>query len=122
MTVVLAVSYGGRQDLVNAARNLAQDIRDGRLSPEEIDEQLFDAYLDTAGIPDPDLLIRTSGETRISNFLLWQAAYAEFVFLEVLWPDFSAEHLRTALDEFSRRQRRFGLVGAQLEPGEGGDH
>ena len=122
LVLTLALSYGGRNELVWATRALAREAAAGRLDPDAIDESRLAAALDTAGLPDPDLLIRTSGETRISNFLLWQAAYAEFVFLEVLWPDFSAAHLRTALDEFSRRQRRFGLVGTQLEPGEGGGH
>jgi len=122
LVLTLALSYGGRNELVRATRALAREAAAGRLDPDAIDETMLAGALDTAGLPDPDLLIRTSGETRISNFLLWQAAYAEFVFLEVLWPDFSAAHLRTALDEFSRRQRRFGLVGAQLEPGEGGGH
>ncbi len=122
LVLTLALSYGGRNELVRATRALAREAVAGRLDPDAIDESRLAATLDTAGLPDPDLLIRTSGETRISNFLLWQAAYAEFVFLEVLWPDFSAAHLRTALDEFSRRQRRFGLVGTQLEPGEGGGH
>ena len=87
----------------------------GRLSPAAIDEQLFIAALDTGGMPDPDLLIRTSGEMRISNFLLWQLAYTELYFTEVLWPDFSNRELHQALGEFSRRQRRFGLTGAQVE-------
>jgi undecaprenyl diphosphate synthase len=100
--------------LVRAARTLAREVAAGRLDVEAIDEVTMSAALDTAGLPDPDLLIRTSGETRISNFLLWQAAYAEFVFLEVLWPDFSASHLKAALEEFGRRERRFGLTGAQL--------
>jgi undecaprenyl diphosphate synthase len=123
LVLTLALSYGGRNELVRAARSLAREAAAGRLDPEAIDESLLSSVLDTAGFPDPDLLIRTSGETRISNFLLWQAAYAEFVFLEVLWPDFSAAHLRAALGEFARRQRRFGLTAAQLADGlEGGSH
>jgi undecaprenyl diphosphate synthase len=93
---------------------LAREVVAGRLIPEAIDEECLARALDTVGLPDPDLLIRTSGETRLSNFLLWQAAYAEFVFLDVLWPDFSAKHLRAALAEFARRERRFGLTRAQL--------
>ena len=114
LVLTLALSYGGRNELVRATRSLAREVAAGRLIPEAIDEECLAKALDTAGLPDPDLLIRTSGETRLSNFLLWQAAYAEFVFLEVLWPDFSAKHLRAALAEFARRERRFGLTRAQL--------
>ena len=113
LVLTLALSYGGRNELVRTARSLAREVAAGRLAPEAIDEECLANALDTAGLPDPDLLIRTSGETRISNFLLWQAAYAEFVFVEVLWPDFSAKHLRAALAEFARRERRFGLTRAQ---------
>jgi undecaprenyl diphosphate synthase len=120
LVLTLALSYGGRNELVRATRILAREAAAGRLDPEAIDEACLAGALDTAGLPDPDLLIRTSGETRISNFLLWQAAYAEFVFLEVLWPDFSAQHLRAALAEYARRERRFGLTKAQLEPLRGG--
>jgi undecaprenyl diphosphate synthase len=115
LVLTLALSYGGRNELVRAARTLASEVAAGRLDPASIDEERLAGALDTAGFPDPDLLIRTSGEARISNFLLWQAAYAEFVFLDVLWPDFSAAHLRKALAEFSRRQRRFGLTASQLD-------
>lgn len=118
LVLTLALSYGGRNELVRATRTLAREVAAGHLDPETIDEALLAGALDTAGIPDPDLLIRTSGETRISNFLLWQAAYAEFVFLDVLWPDFSAAHLHKALGEFSRRERRFGLTASQIEAGE----
>ncbi len=117
LVLTLALSYGGRNELVRATRTLAREVATGRLDPEDIDETRLAEALDTAGLPDPDLLIRTSGETRISNFLLWQAAYAEFVFLDVLWPDFSAEHLHKALGEFSRRERRFGLTASQLDAG-----
>lgn len=110
MTVVLAVSYGGRQELVTAARNLAHDVRAGRLDPEEIDERLFDGYLDTAGIPDPDLLIRTSGEMRVSNFFLWQLAYCEIYITPILWPEFREKHFLDALRHYQQRQRRFGRV------------
>lgn len=122
LVLTLALSYGGRNELVRATRALAREVAAGRLDPDAIDEACLAGTLDTAGLPDPDLLIRTSGETRISNFLLWQAAYAEFVFLEVLWPDFSAVHLRSALAEYTRRERRFGLTRAQLDPGKGGGH
>jgi undecaprenyl diphosphate synthase len=121
LVLTLALSYGGRNELVRAARSLARAAAAGTLEPDAIDEACLAAVLDTAGLPDPDLMIRTSGETRLSNFLLWQAAYAEFVFLDVLWPDFSATDLRKALVEFSRRERRFGLTAAQLASTGGGD-
>ena len=119
MTLCLALSYGSRNELVRAMRKLGQQVADRRLAPDMIDEKMLDSQLDTAALPDPDLLIRTSGETRISNFLLWQLAYAELFFTEVLWPDFSAEHLRQAFTEFASRQRRFGLTGAQLQGDDG---
>ncbi len=97
-----------RAEIAKAARRAAEAVRDGRLDPAAIDEQGFAAMLSTCGIPDPDLLIRTSGEQRLSNFLLWQAAYAELVFLEVLWPDFDDTHFSAALAEYARRERRFG--------------
>lgn len=115
MVLTLALSYGARDELVRAARKLAFQVHRGSLDPEEIDEAAFAGALDTSGMPDPDLLIRTSGEMRISNFLLWQLAYTELYFSEVLWPDFDARELQTALQEFGRRQRRFGLTGAQIE-------
>ncbi len=108
LNVVVAMSYGGRAEILAAARRAAEAVRDGRLEPAALDEQAFGGLLYTAGIPDPDLMIRTSGEQRLSNFLLWQAAYAELVFLDVLWPDFSADHLAAALTTFARRERRFG--------------
>lgn len=104
----VALSYGSRAEIAAAARSLAEAVADGRLRPEQIDEAVVDRHLTTHGMPDPDLIIRTSGEQRLSNFLLWQAAYAELVFQDVLWPDFDASHLRQALDEFGRRERRFG--------------
>jgi undecaprenyl diphosphate synthase len=110
MTVVLAVSYGGREEIVRAARALARDVRAGRLDPEEVDEQVLGGYLTTTGIPDPDLLIRTSGEMRISNFFLWQSAYTEIYFTETLWPDFREPHFIDALKVYQRRERRFGRV------------
>jgi undecaprenyl diphosphate synthase len=112
LTLNLFISYGGRAELVEAARRLARDVADGRLSPEAIDEAAFGERLFTAGCPDPDLLIRTSGEQRISNFLLWQLAYTELVISPVLWPDFRREHLFDALHDFRRRDRRFGRVTA----------
>ena len=111
MTLVLALSYGGRQEIVAAARSLAADVAAGRLTPEQVDEDALSARLFTADIPDPDLIIRTSGEQRISNFLLWQCAYAELVFLDVLWPDFGRDDLETAIRAFHGRDRRFGASG-----------
>ena len=105
-----ALSYGGRQEIVAAARALAEDVVSGRVSPDDIDADSFANYLTTADIPDPDLLIRTSGEQRISNCLLWQIAYTELVFSDVLWPDFDREHLESAIEEFNGRERRFGAV------------
>jgi undecaprenyl diphosphate synthase len=115
MVLTLALSYGGRDELVRGMRRLATAVQDGTLAPTDIDEARIAAVLDTNGMPDPDLLIRTSGEMRISNFLLWQLAYAELYFTEVLWPDFDERELQCALDVYARRQRRFGLTGAQLE-------
>lgn len=111
MTLVLALSYGGRQELVLAARALARDVADGRLSAEDIDEDALGARLFTTDIPDPDVIIRTSGEKRISNFLLWQCAYAELVFVDTLWPDFDQADLEAALADFHGRERRYGGAG-----------
>ncbi|MBI1205881.1 MAG: isoprenyl transferase [Azospirillum sp.] len=108
LTLVVALSYGARQELVLAARRLAEQVAAGQLEPREIDESALAACLHTADIPDPDLLIRTSGEQRLSNFLLWQSAYAELVFLDTLWPDFSKRDLEDAIKEFHRRERRYG--------------
>jgi undecaprenyl diphosphate synthase len=124
MVLTLALSYGARNELVRAARYLAGEAIAGRMAPEDIDDRAVAGALDTADLPDPDLLIRTSGEMRISNFLLWQLAYTELYFSEVLWPDFDERELRRALKEYSRRQRRFGLTGEQVRtddrlPGEG---
>lgn len=104
----VAFNYGGRADLVDAARALAADVKAGRLSPEEIDDQALERRLSTGGLPAPDLVIRTSGEQRLSNFLLWESAYSEFVFLDVLWPDFTPTHLGEAIAEFHKRERRYG--------------
>jgi undecaprenyl diphosphate synthase len=109
MTLVLALSYGGRQEIVEAARRLAAEAASGRIDPAAIDEDALAGRLFTAGIPDPDLLIRTSGEKRISNFLLWQCAYAEMVFLDVLWPDFGRAEMEAAIRDFHGRERRYGL-------------
>jgi undecaprenyl diphosphate synthase len=108
--LTIAFNYGGRGELVRAARRLAREVAEGRLAPEDIDDARLAGALDTAGAPDPDVVIRTSGEHRISNFLLWQAAYAEFVFLDVLWPDFDKQHLDAALEIYKTRERRFGGV------------
>ncbi len=115
MTLVLAVAYGGRWDIVQAARRVAAKIRAGELAPEEIDESVLGRHLALSGLPPPDLLIRTGGERRISNFLLWDIAYTELFFTDVLWPDFAAADLDEALAFFRSRQRRFGRTGEQLE-------
>lgn len=111
LTLIIALSYGGRAEITEAARKLAQDAAVGRLRVEEIDEEHFSDLLYTHDIPDPDLVIRTSGEKRISNFLLWQSAYAELVFLDTLWPDFSRKEFEQALQEFGARERRYGTSG-----------
>lgn len=108
LTLVIALNYGGRQEIVDAARRLAMAAEAGRIEAARIDEDLFGQYLFTADLPDPDLLIRTSGEQRISNFLLWQMAYTEFVFVESLWPDFSREEFEKAIREYQGRERRYG--------------
>lgn len=108
--LTIAFSYGGRNEIARAAQKIAEEAAAGSLDPASVDEALYAQYLDTSDTPDPDLIIRTSGEKRISNFLLWQSAYAELVFLDVLWPDFSHEHMAAALDEFHRRERRYGKV------------
>jgi len=115
MVLTLALSYGARDEIVRAMRHLATEVKSGHIRPENVDEGLLAGFLDTRCLPDPDMLIRTSGEMRISNFLLWQLAYTELYFTEVLWPDFDAVELHRALDEFAGRQRRFGLTGAQIE-------
>ncbi len=111
LNLVVAISYGGRQEITAAARQLVREALDGCIEPDSIDENALNDRLATAGIPDPDLLIRTSGEQRISNFLLWQSAYAELVFVDTLWPDFSKSDLEDAVREFQRRERRFGATG-----------
>lgn len=113
MTLCLAVNYGGRTEIADAARRIAEAVRSGAIDPSSIDEDLFSSYLYTAGSPEPDLLIRTAGELRVSNFLLWQISYAEFYVTEVLWPDFRARHLHEAFLAFAARDRKFGgLPGA----------
>jgi undecaprenyl diphosphate synthase len=108
LNLTVALSYGARAEIAAAARRLAEAVRDGTLDPAQVDEDHVAGALATVGIPDPDLIIRTSGEQRLSNFLLWQGAYAELVFLDVLWPDFNAGHFAAALAEYARRERRFG--------------
>jgi undecaprenyl diphosphate synthase len=110
LTLVLALSYGGRDEIMRAAKQVAREAVAGSLDIDQLDNRSFSMFLDTGDIPEPDLLIRTSGEVRISNFLLWQAAYAELYFTDVLWPDFNAEELEKALDAYLCRKRRFGLV------------
>ena len=110
LQLTVALSYGGRSEIVDAVRGLAREVQDGKLQPEDIDETLVQRFLYTHDLPDPDLLIRTSGETRISNFLLWQLAYTELYFTPTLWPDFRRRELLLALLEFQRRERRFGRV------------
>jgi undecaprenyl diphosphate synthase len=108
LNLTLALSYGGRNAIAQAARQLAEQVKAGDLDPAMISEEYFASYLETVDIPDPDLLIRTSGEKRISNFMLWECAYSEFVFVDTLWPDFSREQLCDAIAEFGRRNRRYG--------------
>ncbi|MCJ9428753.1 isoprenyl transferase [Kordiimonas marina] len=108
MTLVIALSYGGRDEILDAVRSIAADVADGRMSIDDIDEARFQNSLATHDLPDPDLIIRTSGEQRLSNFLLWQAAYSEFLFLDLLWPDFTEETFASAMEEYQGRHRRFG--------------
>jgi undecaprenyl diphosphate synthase len=115
LTLIVAFNYGGRQEIAAAARALAQEVAAGRIEASDIDETVLARHLDTAGIPDPDLIIRTSGEQRLSNFLMWQAAYAEFVFLPMHWPDFDRQAFMAAMAEFSARERRFGGVPGQYQ-------
>ena len=115
MVLTLAIDYGGREELLEAARMMAQEVADGKLEPSAIDEEKLASSLNTSGMPDPDLVIRTSGEIRVSNFLLWQLAYAELLFTDVLWPDFTADQFEICVDDFSARQRRFGATAEQVE-------
>lgn len=115
MTLTLALSYGGREELAHAARAIAEKVKNGLILPENIDESTVNEHLYTAQIPEVDLLIRTSGEQRISNFLLWQMAYAELYFTNLHWPDFTEEHLDKALLDYTNRERRFGKTSEQLE-------
>ncbi|MGE8289548.1 MAG: polyprenyl diphosphate synthase [Stenotrophomonas sp.] len=117
MTLSIAASYGGRQDIAMAARRLAEQVAAGTLRPDQVDETLLGQHVALADMPPPDLFIRTGGDTRISNFLLWQLAYTELWFTEVLWPDFDAAILQQALDDYAGRERRFGLTSAQIAAG-----
>lgn len=110
LNFTIALNYGSRDEMTRAARKMAKDCAEGKLDPEQIDESVFESYLDTHGIPDPDLMIRTSGEQRLSNYLLWQLAYSEFYFTDVPWPDFTKEELAKAIEEYNHRHRRFGGV------------
>ena len=115
MTLNIAANYGGQWDIVNATRVLAHRVAAGELGPDDIDDSLFNAELSLGNSPDPDLFSRTGGERRISNFLLWQLAYAEFYFCDSLWPEFSDDEMQAALDEYGRRQRRYGKTSEQIE-------
>lgn len=108
LNLQIAINYGSRDEMTRAMRRVSEDVAAGKRKPEEITESVFEEYLDTAGIPDPDLLIRTSGELRLSNFLLWQLAYSEFYFTDVPWPDFHKEELERAIEAYNKRDRRFG--------------
>ncbi len=110
LNFTIALNYGSRDELTRAARKMAKDCEEGKLKAEDIDESIFESYLDTHDIPDPDLMIRTSGEQRLSNYLLWQLAYSEFYFTDVPWPDFTKEELVKAIEEYNHRHRRFGGV------------
>lgn len=114
MTLTLAISYSSRWEIINAVRCIAEGVRTGKLSDKDIDENIFENYLGTAGMPDPELLIRTSGEYRISNYLLWQIAYSELYFTDVLWPDFRKEELYIAIVDYQNRERRFGMTSEQI--------
>ncbi|MBN2779372.1 MAG: isoprenyl transferase [Bacteroidales bacterium] len=114
LTFIVALSYSGRWDILNAAKSIARDAKENLIDPSEISYELFESYLATAGTPDPELLIRTSGEERISNFLLYQTAYSEFYFTDVLWPDFSKEAFYEAILDYQNRERRFGKTSEQL--------
>ncbi len=113
-SLILALNYSARWEIINATKNIAKRIKNGDIDFDSIDDKMFDEELTTSGIPDPELLIRTSGEHRVSNFLLWQIAYSEFYFTDVLWPDFTKEDLYKAVLDYQSRERRFGLVSAQI--------
>lgn len=110
LTLTIAINYGSRDEMTRAVKKVAKDVKDGNLEVDSIDETLFSSYLDTKDIPDPDFMIRTSGEQRLSNYLLWQLAYAEFYFTPVPWPEFTPEELKKAIEEYDKRNRRFGGI------------
>ncbi len=114
MTLILALNYSGRWEIVEAVKKLSKSLSEGKITADEIDEKLFAGYLETASFPDPDLMIRTSGEFRLSNYMMWQLSYTELYFTEVLWPDFSKEHLYEAIYAYQSRERRFGMTSDQL--------
>lgn len=114
ITLVLALNYSARWEIMNAVQTIVQEVKEHKLGDSPLTEEIFEAHLSTSGIPDPELLIRTSGECRLSNFLLWQSAYTEFYFTPVLWPDFTGEHFFQAVFDFQNRERRFGMVSEQL--------
>lgn len=118
----LALSYSGRWEIIKAVKKIAEEIKDGKMSVEEITEKYFSSKLDTAGIPDPDLMIRSGGEMRISNYMLWQIAYSEIYITSTLWPDFKAHDLLLAIEDYQRRERRFGLISEQVKNGENADN
>ena len=115
LSLVLALSYSGKWEIIETVKQLAEDAKAGKLNPKDITEALFESKLSTKGIPNPELMIRTSGEHRISNFLLWQLAYTEFYFTDVLWPDFRKEHFYQAIINYQQRERRFGKTGEQIK-------
>jgi undecaprenyl diphosphate synthase len=116
LTLILALSYSGRWEIVQAVKQIANEVKEGKIDPNAINEGFFENYLKTSGIPDPELLIRTSGELRVSNFLLWQIAYTELFITPTLWPDFRKEHLYEAICAYQQRERRFGKTSEQLNP------
>lgn len=110
LTLTIAINYGSRDEMIRAMKNMSKDIEEGKIGTEDVSEELFSQYLDTKDLPDPDLMIRTSGEQRLSNYLLWQLAYSEFYFTSVPWPDFTPDELRKAVEEYDKRNRRFGGI------------
>lgn len=117
MTMVVALSYSSRWEITEATRQIANEVKEGRINPEDINEDMLTQHMATSFMPDPDLLIRTGGEERISNYLLWQIAYSELYFCDTFWPDFNEEELKNAIADYQHRQRRFGKTGAQIEEG-----
>ena len=115
LVLTLALSYSSKSEIIHAVQDIARDVQKGKAKPEDINESLFEQYLYTRNLPDPDLLIRTSGEYRISNYLLWQIAYAELYFSDTLWPDFTKQDLYKAIDSYQKRERRFGKTSEQLK-------